>query len=144
MDGSDFLDYAGKVAAMRSVGPAGYRSAVSRAYYGAFHLSCLFLEQYNFRCPKTENAHVWVQKHFLNCTLPLAAETGRLLADLHQSRKDADYDLAKTYADSQKNAAFCVARADEIRTRLQECATAPNIEQVRAEMLEFRKRSKMT
>jgi hypothetical protein len=82
-----------------------------------------------------------VQRHFLNCKFDLAADTGRLLADLHQSRKDADYDFSKAYADGQKNATFCVMRADEIRRRLQQCDALPAVDQIRAEMLEYRRRT---
>ena len=42
MTGDDFIHLAGKLAT--SVDEAALRSAVSRAYYGAFHLALQFLE----------------------------------------------------------------------------------------------------
>ena len=37
MDGHEFISLAGKLAASANAGEAAYRTAVSRAYYGAFH-----------------------------------------------------------------------------------------------------------
>ena len=43
MNGADFIDFAAKIAATYS-DAASCRSAVSRAYYGAFHLARSLLD----------------------------------------------------------------------------------------------------
>src|SRR5882724_1660193 len=37
--------------------PDGYRSSVSRAYYGAFHSALQFLEEMGLHIPSTDNKH---------------------------------------------------------------------------------------
>jgi hypothetical protein len=48
MDGSAFIVFASRLAVATASGPAGYRSAVSRAYYGAFHLARELLQEFGF------------------------------------------------------------------------------------------------
>jgi hypothetical protein len=45
MTGDDFIAFSGKLAANPAAGEAGFRSASSRAYYGAFHLAMAFLAE---------------------------------------------------------------------------------------------------
>ena len=56
MNGDDFIQLAGKLAT--SADPASLRSAVSRAYYGAFHLAGEFLADIGRPVPHHANAHV--------------------------------------------------------------------------------------
>lgn len=144
MDGNDFIEFAGKLAASKTCGPAGYRSATSRAYYGAFHLARSFLHQSGFYSVKGGNEHQWVHRHFLNCQFNEAREAGRLLENLHESRKEADYDLARSYADDAKNARACVDRADRIRDRINRCSAPENLSVVQTEMLHYRKLAGLT
>ena len=51
MTGDDFIILAGRLAT--SADEASLRSAVSRAYYGAFHLALRFLEDIERPVPKT-------------------------------------------------------------------------------------------
>lgn len=60
MNPDDFVSLAGKLAANANADEATYRTAVSRAYYGAFHLAAAFLAELGFVAPRTANVHVFV------------------------------------------------------------------------------------
>jgi uncharacterized protein (UPF0332 family) len=121
MIGNDFIDFASKLAVSQPTTPAGCRSAVSRAYYGAFHMALEWLEESHFH-KFGDNEHLQVQRHFQNCNVTEGIEIGTLLKNLHESRKDADYRLDKLQAETDANAKACVLRADAIRTRLQQAS----------------------
>jgi uncharacterized protein (UPF0332 family) len=63
MNPDDFISLAGKLAANANADEATYRTAVSRAYYGAFHLAATFLAELGFAAPRMANVHVFVQHH---------------------------------------------------------------------------------
>lgn len=48
MTGDDFIQFAGKIAVLPSSDAAALRTAVSRAYYGAFHLAKELLRDLGF------------------------------------------------------------------------------------------------
>jgi uncharacterized protein (UPF0332 family) len=139
MDGGAFIDFASRLAASASAGPAGYRSSISRAYYGAFHLARSLLLQFGFHSVGG-NEHQWVHRHFFHCKMAAAVEVGRMLMNLHESRKEADYDLDEPKVETSSHAVACVERADAIRDRVEICARSENVDQVRSEMVEYRKR----
>jgi len=60
MDGSDFIALAGKLAAGPAAGEATYRTAVSRAYYGAFHIARSFLAELGLQPVGNANVHALV------------------------------------------------------------------------------------
>lgn len=123
MQGNDFLILAGKLAAQTANGPAGFRTSVSRAYYGAYHLARQYLATIKIHCPGScANEHLWVQRMFRNCETASGIEIVILLANLHDSRKVADYDLQRQEVESQQNAQTCSLRADEIKKRLNSCS----------------------
>ena len=49
-DGGDFIDLAAKMGLARGANPASRRTAVSRAYYGAFHIARALLIELGYRC----------------------------------------------------------------------------------------------
>src|SRR5207244_2339025 len=75
MDGRDFL----KVAEDLAVGDseAEWRSAISRAYYGAFHVARTLLLQGGFDAPVGDQAHAYLWLRLSNCGHPDVAEAGR-------------------------------------------------------------------
>ncbi len=80
MNAADYIAFAGKIAATYSEA-ASCRSAISRAYYGAFHLAKSFLDRIGSRAPRNAGTHVFVQQLLTNCGNPRAAEAGFLLGD---------------------------------------------------------------
>jgi uncharacterized protein (UPF0332 family) len=72
---------------------AHWRSAVSRAYYAAFHEARLLLRQCGFAVPKGEQAHAYLWLRLSNCGHPDLAHAGTELSDLRSQRNWADYDF---------------------------------------------------
>lgn len=132
MDAADFMNLAGKLAAAANAGEATYRTAVSRAYYGAFHLALTFLAELGFTAPRTANVHVFVQHHLNGSGQPTACRAASLLSDLHAARNRADYQLGNPTAAAQSIAKLCVATAYEVQSELLACRQSPIREQVQA------------
>lgn len=63
MDGNAFIALAGRLAALSTADEATYRTAVSRAYYGAFHLARSLLVEMGFKPVGTANVHAFVQQY---------------------------------------------------------------------------------
>ncbi len=131
MDPVDFISLAGKLAATANAEEAVYRTAVSRAYYGVFHLAASFLSELGFSAPRTANAHVFTQHHLNGSREPSACTAASLLSDLHAARNRADYQLGRDTAGTQAVAKWSVEMAHRIRTALLECSQSPTREQVR-------------
>jgi uncharacterized protein (UPF0332 family) len=131
MNPDDFISLAGKLAANANADEATYRTAVSRAYYGAFHLAATFLAELGFAAPRMANVHVFVQHHLNGSGQPSACTAASLLSDLHSARNRADYQLGRGSAGTQAIAKLSVETAHEIRNALLECSQSPTREQVR-------------
>ena len=115
MNPEDFISFAARVV---GYGPAGARSAVSRAYYGAFHTAVFILEE--LRCAPSRNAtsHKLISE-FLGCSSHVAARSAaRLLSDLHSRRLRSDYRMADAGAESLEFAKLSVENAHDVRTHL--------------------------
>jgi uncharacterized protein (UPF0332 family) len=126
----DFLSLAGKLAVAANAEEAVYRTAVSRAYYGTFHLAVSLLAELGFSAPRTANVHVFVQHHLNGSGQPSACIAASLLSDLHAARNRADYQLDRNTAGTHPVAKLCVETAHEIRTALTECSRSPIREQI--------------
>jgi uncharacterized protein (UPF0332 family) len=91
MNPRDLLDVADELA----TGPneAAWRSAISRAYYAAFHVARQLLEQCGFSPPRADqaDAYLWLRLH--NSGHADVTDAGGELNDLRQTRNWADYDL---------------------------------------------------
>ena len=136
MNNTDFIDFAGKIAATYS-DAAACRSAISRAYYGAFHVVKSFLASLGIRPPRNANTHVFLQRSLKNSGVPLASEAGRFLADLFSDRLSADYDLAKGQVESVAYARMRVETAERIRIAIQTCDTDTTRQQVAAGIADY-------
>jgi uncharacterized protein (UPF0332 family) len=123
MTGDDFVECAERLA--RSSAEADLRSAVSRAYFGAFHAARSLLLDCGVRLPKTEQVHVKVGFILQDCGESNAAFAGQQLEVLRLERRRADYDLDdKRYADARK-ARSEVARARDVLKALEQCRNGP-------------------
>src|SRR5262245_9549210 len=115
MKGDEFLEVAKSLAAQADSGEAFYRTAVSRAYYGAFHLARGLLASMGFSVGRN---HAIPLRWLMVCGEANAQETGKLLTDLQADRIKADYDLA-TSRFQQQDLAY------EIKRLIAVCATEP-------------------
>jgi uncharacterized protein (UPF0332 family) len=91
MDPHDFLDLAGTLA--DGMSEAEWRSAVSRAYYGVFHLARKLLLQCGFSVPQADQAHAYLWLRLSNSGHPDMQSAGADLKVLRSKRNQADYDL---------------------------------------------------
>jgi hypothetical protein len=139
MNGADFIDFAAKIAATYA-DAASCRSAISRAYYGAFHLAKSFLDRIDSRPPRNANAHVFVQRRLTSCGHSQAAEAGFLLADLYADRLSADYNLEKKPVESVAYARMGVVRAKRIQDSLEACDSQQARDQIRAGIADYERK----
>jgi uncharacterized protein (UPF0332 family) len=132
MTPSDFYAFAANLA-VRSSGPAGFRSSTSRAYYAAYHATKQLVEaSIGIRCNFGGSEHAGLQRYFLNCEVEEGVELGQMLQNLHQSRREADYELNNLKCETQVQAKFCLERANAIMSRVEECKEPPLLAKIRA------------
>jgi uncharacterized protein (UPF0332 family) len=106
-DWHGFLALADELAA-RSGDEAAARTAISRAYYAAFHAGRAYLDQVNIPAELSGRAHRQLRQ-VLQSQDPAISET---LARLHDWRKEADYDDSCSFnVERQASIAIGLARA---------------------------------
>jgi len=125
--GRDLIALAGNLAVNPASGSpeARFRSAISRAYYGAFHIAAAFLADCEKGVPENSTGHELAYRRLFNTQIPAVVEAARNLNDLRRERIQADYKLRYAGLDSQQNAKDKVQMAELVRTRLQECLAEP-------------------
>jgi uncharacterized protein (UPF0332 family) len=100
-----------------------WRTAISRAYYAAFHVACALLTDLGFTVPKADRAHGYLWLRLQNCgDLPTEKAGGDLKA-MRSLRNWADYDLHKTVPAAR--AASAVLWAESIIQALDAAAVEP-------------------
>jgi len=106
MDPREFHALASRLAS--GPGPAEFRSAISRSYYGAFNVGADTLRDLGFPVGKGAAAHGEVQKCLWNAGDTAVAAAASQLDDLHSRRNRADYRLDRADAESAINARAAV------------------------------------
>jgi uncharacterized protein (UPF0332 family) len=107
MNWRDFLPLAARLAAGAS--EADWRTAVSRAYYAAFHVARRLLTDLNFTVPRADRAHQYLVFRLSNSGEAAVEQAGRDLETLRRLRNRADYDEAPALTQPQATAAVQVA-----------------------------------
>jgi hypothetical protein len=80
MNWRDFVSLAARLAANTT--EADWRSAVSRAYYAAFHMARRLLTDLNFAIPRADRAHQYLAFRLSNCGEAAVEQVGRDLDTL--------------------------------------------------------------
>ncbi|MBY0524193.1 MAG: hypothetical protein K2R98_12385 [Gemmataceae bacterium] len=124
MNPRDLLDVAGELCA--GSGEAEWRTAVSRAYFAAFHVARLTLDSVGFDVPRGEAAHAYLWLRLSNAGQVDLAEAGRRLNDLRSQRNWADYNLNRSFP--HLHASHQVQAAAEIVRMLDEAVTMPAVQ----------------
>lgn len=119
MNPANFISLAGTLATQSDA--ARMRTSISRAYYGAFHLTLEFLASLEVTCGKEHDLH----KPLLASGHTLARTAGVLLSELYDFRRRADYRLADSEVELQTRAMFCCERARQIESLLLQCRNEP-------------------
>jgi uncharacterized protein (UPF0332 family) len=102
---------------------AEWRSAVSRAYYAAFHVARNSLRACSFTVPRAEKAHTYLVYRLSNSGHADTEVAGRKLDLLRTWRNEADYDFDGTL--DQGDAATYVAKAKEVIQALRAAESDP-------------------
>lgn len=120
----DFRDFLALAKALKSgASEAEWRSAVSRAYYAAFHVARHLLQDLGFTVPRADRAHAYLSLRLSNSGQVDVMRAGQDLNDLRQQRNRADYDERQSY--THATAAFVVQTAEEIIQVLDAASNAP-------------------
>ena len=90
MDFRDFLTVAFALASGAT--EAEWRSAVSRAYYAAFHVGCALLRDLGFTVPRADRAHAYAWLRLGNSGHLDVSRAGQRLNHLRGERNRSDYD----------------------------------------------------
>jgi uncharacterized protein (UPF0332 family) len=93
MDETGFLELADEL----STGSrqADWRTAISRAYYAAFHKARTLLRQSGFRVPAADKAHAYLWLRLSNSGHPDVSLAGDYLLQLRRVRNVSDYDFGR-------------------------------------------------
>lgn len=126
MNHRDFLQFAKTLASTSTPTPAGYRSAISRSYYAAYHEALEFMKTHARLEPIGKgDRHSQLKAGYMEAKIADAKLIGQQLDTLHTQRKDADYEMSKPGPETQKSASAGVALADQIIQSLQSIARTP-------------------
>ena len=123
MTGNDFIVLAEKLAGVG--GFAECRSAVSRAYYGAFHSALDLLASAGIFFPPGPESHQKLRFCLLESGVLQAIEAGEKLESLRRERNRADYDLRQTRSEKVEFARRQVIIAAEITVCAGQCGDEP-------------------
>jgi uncharacterized protein (UPF0332 family) len=108
MNWRDFLALAARLAAEAT--EADWRTAVSRAYYAAFHVARTLLSDLRFTVPRADRAHQYLVFRLSNSGEASVEQAGRDLETLRRLRNRADYDETPAVTQPQASAAAQVAQ----------------------------------
>lgn len=128
MTANDFISVATQLLA--GEGEGRFRSAVSRGYYGAFHIARQFLFDCGVLVPIDLSVHRNVRWCLANSTEPRIVDASRILESLRRVRNDADYNLSSPRFNDRAAATKEVQRAVEISGLLAPYQTESEINRV--------------
>jgi uncharacterized protein (UPF0332 family) len=100
--------------------PAGFRSAISRAYYAAFLHARDFLERAGIYLV-TDKGHHELVNYLSAAGDPEVSAAAAALASFRTERNSADYHLETKYVETESHASQWCAQAAEIITDLNSC-----------------------
>lgn len=123
----DILELAGRIEDDSSIGDEEVRcrSAISRAYYAAFHFAKAFLQEFEITVSTGPSGHGEVFRYLFNCGSATARSAARVLDEMRRIRNLADYDLKLTGFESCEVGKNHVKHALAIKSDLQVCLQNP-------------------
>jgi uncharacterized protein (UPF0332 family) len=133
MNWRDFLVLAARLAAGTT--EADWRTAVSRAYYAAFHVARRLFADLNFTVPRADRAHQYLVFRLSNSGEAAVEQAGRDLETLRRLRNRADYDEAPALTQPQAAAAAQVA--EDVLQALDGARQGPALTRIRDGMIVY-------
>jgi len=133
MNPREFLDLA--ITLLGNSAAADLRSAISRAYYAAFHVTRDFLMALGFLVPNADKAHAFLWLRLSNCGDARFVDVGVRLNDLRSNRNVADYDLGRpiSWTEAESN----VRTAEDLIDILDALTPGPRLTQIRDAMIVY-------
>jgi len=110
--------------------PVEFRSAISRAYYAAFHVGLNLLREMGFSIVQNHNAHKEVCYHFNNSRDGDLAKAASKMDDLRTRRNHADYELNRSDVEMKKNARMLVQQASRLIETIEKGCNSENRSQI--------------
>jgi uncharacterized protein (UPF0332 family) len=109
MNWRDFLQLATRLAAGTT--EADWRTAVSRAYYAAFHVARSLIADSKFIVPRADRAHRYLVFRLSNSGEPIVEQAGRDLETLRRLRNRSDHDEVPALTQPQATVPFGLPKA---------------------------------
>jgi len=128
MTPDEFLNLARRLSTAK--GEAELRTAISRAYYAAFHLVHGFVNSCGVVLARDAAAHKHVAHCLQHSNDPELVAAGRMLDSLRADRNAADYRIDEQRFRDPELVQFCLGAAEEISTAVR--AARQKIGNVRA------------
>jgi uncharacterized protein (UPF0332 family) len=119
-----FIDLAERLIASEK-NPEGFRSAISRAYYGAFLQAEDFLRRMNVYLV-TDKKHQELLQVLADTSDAEVDEVSAMLGDLRDERNRADYKLDDKGVEVEAHAQQCLDNAKDIHAKLNGCRIIPS------------------
>lgn len=123
MDGKEFFTLAQKLAQMRT--ESALRSAVSRAYYAAYHCCIHLLRELGFQFSKDASAHDKICAYLNNAGISEIQAAADTLFHLRRRRNSADYDLSSTEFRSHIDCQIHLVRAQAVILQIEKYSKEP-------------------
>ena len=141
MNGQDLIELAGRIAANPALGvdEARFRSAVSRAYFGAFRQSRQLLAEFDVSVRRSAFGHRDVYMYLFNSGHADAQEAARLFDELRTERNIADYDFESQKFTKLATTMASVELASDIKSLLDTCGRDPARAEIQQGIEEFTK-----
>jgi uncharacterized protein (UPF0332 family) len=133
MEPERFLDLALILKGGRGT-PEDYRTAISRAYYAAFHVGVKALEAVGIRPSDGPGGHGEVVRCLGACGDPDTIKVGSRLGTLHSRRLQADYDLNDPAVESRAEADMACIESSQIVDQIYKLTSDSGKAMARSEM----------
>lgn len=135
--GHDFIQLSNRWSMLTNEGEAVWRTATSRAYYGAFHVARAFVHDTLgiVDLGSRENQHRFVREALAHSGDTSAVTAASILTALHEHRKDADYELARSDHAKIKIAKATFLLADKVQNLIAVCSVPANYPAMKASIL---------
>lgn len=130
MDPKDFLRVANDLSKLDEA--AELRSAVSRAYYAAFHVARKLLVDMGFRISRGPAAHGDVCKYLGNADNLTVEHAGNNIGDLKGWRNQADYELDLAKHENSGSVQNIVLITKQIIEDLEQCCNGSSRDQIKS------------
>lgn len=132
MDPRDFISLAIRLSSSKR--EADLRSAVSRAYYGAFHVACALLEDFGIQLSRKDlygaDVHMKVRFCLRESGSQAVGRAVEKLGSLRGERNKADYDLKLRLFDPA-GVAIQLRMTQEIVDAIDRCRNDPALAEIR-------------